>query len=221
MQTPFLDRFRDPTSSLTHFFAALVALIATIWMMLGARGDLALFIAATVYGLCSTTLYVASGIYHMVHGDAQTLNRLVKYDRVGIFLQIAGTYTPFCVLYLAGAWQWGMLMALWGMALAGSVYVLFFYVRGESPKIYSTLFYIAMGGIGVVALPQLGSTIPANVQPLILLGGAFYLVGALFYSLNVPVIHPRYLTAHDIWHLFVMAGGSSFFLAIAYHITQI
>jgi hemolysin III len=207
-------RFREPTSSLSHFFAAALTLLGWGVLVLAAWGDPLKLIVMTVYSLSCAALYLASGVYHMVDSDPATLARLVKYDRVTIFLQIAGTYTPFCVYFLTGNWRITMLVLLWGIALVGSLYVILFYVRGVSRRIYSTLAYVAMGGAGVIAAPQVVGNVPPEAISLIVLGGAFYLIGAVVYSLNRPVLHPRYFNAHDIWHIFTMLGGGSYYVAI-------
>ncbi|MFW5696284.1 MAG: PAQR family membrane homeostasis protein TrhA [Phototrophicaceae bacterium] len=207
-------QFREPTSSLSHFIAGLVSIVGLVVLLATAWGDPLRVLVVGVYGLSTVAIFISSGIYHMVNADHDTLNRLVKADRVSIFLQIAGTYTPFCALYLTGGWRVAMLVLIWGMALAGSIYVIRFYVRGISRKLYSTIFYVAMGCAGLAAVPELAQTLPQGASILLLMGGGFYLTGAIVYSLNAPTLHPRYLNAHDLWHFFVIGGSLCHFIAV-------
>ncbi|PJF21994.1 MAG: hemolysin [Phototrophicales bacterium] len=208
---------REPTSSLTHLFAAFMSVIGMLWLMWLTRHDTALLMTVIIYGLCSTVLYVASGVYHGVNGSPRVLGWLVKFDRVGIFLKIAGTYTPITYFYLDGVWRWLLLLMVWGMAIGGSVYVLFFYVRGVSLRIWSTLFYVAMGCAGVVAIPHLLPVMPVGAVRLLVLGGGVYVVGAVIYSLDKPNFH-KHFTAHDLWHVCVMSGSGLMFMAILIYI---
>lgn len=210
----FTTYFRDPTSSLTHFIAALISLFGLLFLVWLTWDEPGKLLVMMIYGLTTIALYLASGIYHMPRGEARLINRLVKFDRASIFLQIAGTYTPFIVYYLGGAWRWGMLATMWGIALLGSAYVILYYVRGVSRKSVYTLLYVGMGVGGLVALPELLPVIPPGAALLMLAGGAFYLIGTLIYSLNVPNLHPRFFSAHDMWHLMTMAGSTCFFFAI-------
>jgi hemolysin III len=214
----FLTRFRDPTSSLTHFAAALFSVIGWIALLVVAWGDVTKLIIISIYSVSCVFLYLASGFYHMSQGDVITLNRLVKYDRVGIFLQIAGTYTPFAVYFLTGSWRVMILVTMWGAALVGSVYVMRYYVRGVSPRYISTLFYVAMGTAGIVAAPQFIAAAPQAGVILCFMGGGLYLTGAVIYSLSWPNPHPHYFNHHDIWHLFVMAAGGMFYLALLLYV---
>lgn len=208
---------REPTSSLTHLVAAGLSLIGMIWLILLTHHDPALLVTIIIYGLCSTALYVASGVYHAVNGSPQMLRWLVKFDRVGIFLKIAGTYTPISYYYLEGTWRWAILLVVWAMAIGGSIYVIFFYVRGVSPHIWSTLFYVVMGCAGVVAAPHLLPVMPRGAVALLALGGAMYIIGAVVYSLDKPNFH-KHFNAHDLWHIFVMSGSGFMFAAILVYI---
>lgn len=208
---------REPTSSLTHLFAAGLSLIGLFWLIALTYHDPALLITIIIYGLCSIALYVASGVYHGVNGTPDTLKLLVKFDRVGIFLKIAGTYTPIVYYYLDGTWRWMILLVVWAMAISGSLYVLFFYVRGVSPRFISTTFYVVMGCAGLVAAPRLTAAMPSGAVALVLAGGAMYLIGALVYSLNKPNFH-KHFNAHDLWHVFVMGGSAFMFAAILVYI---
>ena len=208
-----LSRFREPTSGLTHLAAAILSLVGLIWLIVVARGDFPRVLTLTVYGLSMVALYLASAIYHLTPASPRTLNTLVRLDRVGIFLLIAGTYTPLVYHFSGGAWRWGLLTAVWAMALGGSLYTLFLYSRERSKKLWMTLFYVGMGCVGVVSAPHMFAQMPPGALGLILGGGAVYIAGAVIYTLQKPNFH-RYFNFHDLWHLFVMAASALFFAAI-------
>jgi len=208
-----IRRFREPTSGLTHLAAALLSLLGLIWLIVVARDDVARVVTLSVYGLSMVALYLASAVYHLTPGSPHVLNTLVRLDRVGIFLLIAGTYTPLVYHFTGGAWRWGLLTVVWAMALGGSLYTLFVYRRERSKKVWMTLFYVGMGCVGVVSAPHMLSQMPAGALWLILGGGAVYIAGAVVYTLEKPNFH-RYFNFHDLWHLFVMAASALFFTAI-------
>lgn len=212
-------KFREPTSGLTHLFGAILSLIGLVWLVILTRDDPAVLLTMIVYGASMTVLYIASAVYHLWDGTPETLDKLVRFDRVGIMLLIAGTYTPIVYAFMEGAWQWGMLITIWTLALFGSLYTIFVYRRGVSNKLWSTLYYTGMAGIGIITAPRFGASLPSNALMLILAGGAVYLCGAVVYTLRRPNLH-RYFNYHDLWHVFVMVASACFFVAILRHIAM-
>lgn len=208
-------RFREPTSGFTHLAGAMLSLVALLWLVRLTHTDPPKLVTILVFGATTILLYSASAAYHLVDGSPKTLNRLVRFDRVGIYLLIAGTYTPVCYVFMAGVWRWLMLGAVWITAIAGSLYVVFCFQRGVSRKLPLTLTYVAMGLLGVIGLPQ--AVMPAGAVGLIALGGLVYLVGTVVYSLDRPNLH-RHFRAHDLWHVFVLAGSVFFFTVVFVYI---
>lgn len=206
-------RFREPTSGLTHLAAAVLSVFGLIWLIVVAHDDVARLLTLIVYGLSMIALYLASAVYHLMPASPRALNTLVRLDRVGIFLLIAGTYTPLVYHFMGGAWRWGLLTVVWAMALGGSLYTLFLYSRGRSKKVWMTLFYVGMGCAGVVSAPHMLAQMPSGALWLILGGGAVYIAGAVIYTLERPNFH-RHFNFHDLWHVFVMAASALFFAAI-------
>src|SRR3954466_7497456 len=122
-----MNRFREPVNGFTHLAGALLAVIGTIWLIAATWQDLAKMIAVAVYGISLIILYSASAMLHLSHGSEQRILQLERFDHAAIYLLIAGTYTPFCYALLTGAWRVGMLVLLWGLALAGVIYKLFIF----------------------------------------------------------------------------------------------
>ena len=205
------SRFREPTSGFTHLAGAVLSLIALIWLVRLTHGDLPKLITVIIFGTTTILLYSASAAYHLIDGSPKTLNRLVRFDRVGIYLLIAGTYTPMCYMFMEGSWRWLMLAAVWITAIVGSLYVMLCFQRGVSKKLPVTLTYVAMGMLGLIGLPQ--AMMPSGAFALIATGGLVYLVGTVVYSLDRPNLH-RHFRAHDLWHIFVMAGSVFFFTVV-------
>jgi hemolysin III len=191
----------------THGIGALLAvgggavLVTLAAIHAGARE----IVSAAVFSATLVLLYVASTLYHAAT-DPETRARLKVLDHCAIFLLIAGTYTPFTVAAIRGGWGWSLFGVIWGMAVAGVIFKLFFTGRF---RVLSTAMYIGMGWLVLVALvPLVQSLTPAGLAWLVV-GGALYTLGTLFYHReSIPY-------AHAIWHGFVLAGSSCHFAAVA------
>ena len=193
-------------NALTHGLGATAALaggalLVTLAALHGDRWQLA---GAIVFGLCLLLLYLASTLYHAIrHPVAKA--RLKVFDHCAIYLLIAGTYTPFTLIGLRGPWGWGMFAGIWTLALAGVVFKLFFTGRF---KRLSTMIYLAMGWLVMVAIKPLLGALDAWTLGWLLAGGLFYTLGTVFYH------RPSLRYSHAIWHLFVLAGSVSHFIAV-------
>ncbi len=193
-------------NALTHGLGAVAALVGgSVMITLAAiYGDGWQLAAAIVYGITLLLLYLASTLYHAIpHPVAKA--RLKVFDHCAIYLLIAGTYTPFTLIGLRGPWGWGLFAAIWSIALAGIVFKLFFTGRF---KLLSTLMYIAMGWLVVVAIKPLMSSVDAWTLGWLLAGGLFYTLGTFFYHReSIPY-------SHAIWHLFVVMGSVCHYVAV-------
>lgn len=193
-------------NALTHGLGATAALaggalLVTLAALHGDRWQLA---GAIVFGLCLLLLYLASTLYHAIrHPVAKA--RLKVFDHCAIYLLIAGTYTPFTLIGLRGPWGWGLFAGIWTLALAGVVFKLFFTGRF---KRLSTVIYLAMGWLVMVAIKPLLGALDAWTLGWLLAGGLFYTLGTVFYH------RPSLRYSHAIWHLFVLAGSVSHFIAV-------
>lgn len=189
----------------THGAGAVVGLgaVAVLITLAAIYGDRYALVGASVYGVSLLLLYVSSTLYHSAR-HLPTKARLKIFDHCMIFVLIAGTYTPFTLTGLRGPWGWTLLGLVWGLAVAGIIFKLYFTGRF---KWLSTAIYIGMGWLIVVAIEPLQRTVPASAVYWLFLGGAAYTLGTIFYM-------SRRQYAHAIWHAFVLAGSACHYVAV-------
>jgi len=194
-------------NSATHGIGALLSLFALPFLIVVAAtgGDAWQVAGAAIFGVTLFMLYACSTLYHAVPA-ARWKALLRRCDHAAIYLLIAGTYTPFLVGPLRGAWGWSMLIVVWTLAAAG---VLFKAVYGVRRPRLSTALYLAMGWLIVVAAVPLAHSVPAAGIAWLFAGGMFYTGGVVFY-----VLDQRVRFAHAVWHLFVLAGSTVHFWAV-------
>jgi hemolysin III len=193
-------------SALTHGVGAVAALAgsAVLITLAALYGDAWQLGASIVFGATLLLLYVASTLYHSVQHPVAK-GRLKVFDHCAIYLLIAGTYTPFTLIGLRGPWGWGLFIAIWTLAIGGVVFKLFYTGRF---KRLSTLIYIAMGWLIIVAIKPMLTSLDAWTLGWLLAGGLFYTLGTYFYHReSIPY-------SHAIWHLFVIAGSVCHFVAV-------
>ena len=168
-------------------------------------------VAFGIFGLSLIALYTASALYHLLPLSPPGVARLRRVDHMMIFVLIAGTYTPFCLLALDGAWRVGLLILIWGLALCGVLLKLFW--MGASRWI-SVALYLGMGWVAVIAAPALFQAVPRGGMAWVLGRGLAYSLGAIVYGLRRPNPWPRVLGFHELWHLFVVVGSACHFWAV-------
>lgn len=209
---------REPVNALTHWAGALAALIV-LGPLLGWAGAHGLRLwPFLVFGLSMVGLYAASASYHSFRGSERGLLWLRKLDHAGIFLLIAGSYTPVAYYGLEGVWRDGVLWVIWGIALTGIVLKL---VTMRLPRWVSTLLYLGMGWVALGLLPQLARNLPAAAIFWLTVGGILYSIGAVIYGTRRWNPHPgsrwQHWGFHEIWHLFVL-GGTGAHVAMMFHL---
>ena len=211
---------REPISGLTHLAGALLALVALGVLMVGAAGEgrVDQLVAFGVFGCSLVALYGASALYHLLPVSPAAVARLRRWDHVMIFVLIAGTYTPICVLALKGGWGVGLLVLVWALAFCGGVLKLSWM---GAPRWLSVGLYLGMGWIAVLAASAILKAVPPGGIAWILAGGLVYSAGALIYALKWPDIRPGVFGFHELWHLFVMAGSACHFWAMLRYIAPI
>jgi hemolysin III len=193
-------------NAFTHLGGAILALLgAAVLVVLAALdGDPWKVVSVTIYGLTLVLLYSFSTLYHSLRGRAK--NVLQKLDHQSIYLLIAGSYTPFCLVTLRGPWGWSMFGVVWGLAVLGGLQE--FWARSE-PRILSVVIYVVMGWAAVVALVPLYRALGSAGFAWVVAGGLCYTVGIVFYALDARLTH-----AHGVWHLFVLAGSATHYVAV-------
>ncbi len=194
----------------THLLGALAALTGAIWLIVAAAtsGDLLKTAAVAVYGLTLVMLYSISTVYHSVRGRLKRVLR--KLDHLSIYLLIAGSYTPFCLISLRGAWGWSLFGIVWTLAVIGMLQEI--KPRSEA-RVLSLVIYAVMGWIVLVAIQPLLAALGLAGFLWLAAGGLFYTVGIVFY-----VFDERFRHWHGIWHLFVIAGSLCHFIAILFYV---
>lgn len=193
-------------NAITHLIGAILALTGCIVLIVLAAlgGDVWKIVSVSVYGTTLVLLYSLSTLYHSLRGRAKDILR--ELDHHSIYLLIAGSYTPFCLVTLRGPWGWSLFGTVWGLAIIGSLEEL---RPKRGGRILSVVLYAVMGWMVIVALsPLLKALGPAGFAWL-MGGGLFYTIGIIFYALDKRLTH-----AHGIWHLFVLAGSAAHYVAI-------
>lgn len=206
-----LSKMREPVNGLTHLAGAVFGFFAMIAMLTIAWGDATKIVSVLIYSLGLMAMFLASGIYHTAKVQPAVLQTLRKIDHSAIFLLIAGTYTPFCLLAFTGFWHWGLLILIWAIAVLGIV-VKVFYIK--SPRWLHTAIYVAMGWICVMAAPQMPSVLPIAAMVWLFVGGVIYTLGAVVYATKILDFVPGKFGFHEVWHIFVLLGALAHFIAV-------
>ena len=207
------EHIKDPGSAITHFIGMLMAIFAAIPLLLKAAREPSkiYIIAIAVYAASLILLYAASTTYHTFDLSERTNKILKKLDHCMIFVLIAGSYTPICLIVLHGRTGLMLLALVWSIAILGIIFKLCWVT---CPKWVSSVLYIAMGWVCVLAFTQILNSLPAAAFNWLLAGGIIYTVGGIIYALKLPIFnaHHKYFGSHEIFHLFVMAGSICHFI---------
>lgn len=193
----------------THLVGAILATIGAVWLLVMAslHGDVWKVVSMAIYSVTLVTLYSASTVYHSVRGRAKVI--MQKVDHFSIYLLIAGSYTPFCLVTLRGPWGWTLFGIVWGLAVIGILQEI--KPRSEA-RIMSLVIYAVMGWIVLVAVKPLLAALGTAGFTWLAAGGVLYTVGIIFFARD----HIRHW--HGIWHLFVVAGSLLHFVAICFYV---
>ncbi len=209
---------REPVSGLTHLAGVALAAVGSGLLLATAAGRPDRLVAFGVFGCSLVALYASSALYHLLPLSPRGVARLRRVDHMTIFVLIAGTYTPVCLLALDGGWRAGLLGVVWGLALCG---VLLKLLWMGAPRQLSVALYLAMGWLAVVAAPAIFRAVPAGGVAWFLGGGLAYSVGAVVYGLKRPDPLPGVFGFHELWHLFVLAGSACHFWAMLRYIAPL
>jgi hemolysin III len=210
--------FREPVNGLTHLFAALLACIGVVILVVASRGDLLKQSSLAVYGVSLVALLSASAAYHLVKASPGTIRWLRKLDHSAIYLLIAGTYTPVCINLLSGFWKWGILGIIWGIALLGIVVKIFWI---DSPRWLSAAIYLGMGWLAVIGGRELLASLPPGAFTWLAAGGLMYTLGAIVYITKTFNFLPGVFGFHEVWHLFVIGGCFCHYMLMLLYIAPI
>lgn len=204
---------REPGSALTHFIAMMVAVFSSLPLLLktGLTSGSKNMTAMLIFMVSMILLYGASTLYHSVNFTGRRLKIFKKLDHMMIFVLIAGTYTPVCLIVLGGKLGYHLLILVWAIAAVG---ILIKMLWVTCPKWFSSLIYIAMGWVCIPVFVPLWHSLPKAAFLWLLTGGIIYTIGGVIYALKLPLFNAKhkYFGSHEIFHLFVMGGSVCHFI---------
>lgn len=197
-------------SSITHGVGAVLSLAALVILVYfaGTKGDVWRVVSFSVYGFTLFFLYLSSTLYHSIL--IEKVKKVLRiFDHVSIYLLIAGSYTPITLVAMRGAWGWTIFGVIWGLALLGIVLNI---ISIEKTKIVSTILYVLMGWLIIIAVKPMLQMVPAGLFAWLLAGGLLYTLGVIFYVCRKIPFN------HGIWHLFVLGGSVMHYLGFLFYL---
>ena len=220
MKRPLKLRLREPFSGLSHLAGGILAAAGLVGLLVtaAAAGSAERGIALGIYGGSLVGLYMASALYHLLPVSAAATAQLRKLDHAMIFVLIAGTYTPVCLLALEGVWRWSLLGTVWTLALGG---VLLKLRRVGARPWLTVALYLGLSWLSVAALPVLLRALPTGGLVWLAAGGLVYSAGAVVYAARRPDPLPGRFGYHELWHLFVIGGSACHFWALARYVAPL
>ena len=215
----FKLHMKDPGSAITHFIAMILSILAATPLLLKSYRDTGHFtinsLSLAIFIVSMILLYAASTIYHTFNISEKMNKILRKADHMMIFILIAGSYTPICVIPLKDTVGYPLLALVWTVAIIGMLIKAFWIT---CPKWFSSIIYISMGWLCVLAMVPLVQALPAAAFVWLVAGGVIYTVGGIIYALKLPLFNSRhqFFGSHEIFHLFVMAGSLCHYVVMFY-----
>ncbi|HOL13445.1 MAG TPA: hemolysin III family protein [Bacillota bacterium] len=208
-----LSKFREPGNGLTHLIGAVLSVIGLVVLVARALpvGDPLQIFSFVVFGLSLILLYSTSATYHIINASKKTIAFFRKLDHGMIYVLIAGTYTPICLMLLRGPVGYTLLSLIWAIAICG-IFLQTFLIK--VPRWVYTLTYVLMGWLAVFALSPLVKATSLGSITLLLLGGVLYTIGAVIYATKKPNFFKDLVGFHEIFHVFVVLGSISHFMFI-------
>ena len=210
---------REPGSAITHFIGMMLSLLASVPLLIKAEltsGRLC-FYAMCIFMCSMVLLYGASTTYHSINVTGKILTVFRKLDHMMIFVLIAGSYTPICLIVLGGKIGYLLLLIIWSIAAFGMIIKAYWIT---CPKWFSSVLYITMGWVCVGVFGKLLSTLPFSAFLWLLAGGIIYTIGGVIYALKLPLFNTTHSNfgSHEVFHLFVMAGSICHFIFMYYYV---
>ncbi|GAA0499550.1 hemolysin III family protein [Salinibacillus aidingensis] len=209
---------REPINGFTHLFGAvfsfagLLALVIKAAMNSFSAVDI---MAVIIFGVSMILLYSASATYHMVTARDHVIAFLRRIDHSMIFVLIAGTYTPFCLISMEGTLGWVLFIIIQSLAVFGVAYKLIFF---HSPRWLSTSIYIAMGWMVIFFFSPLSDVIGTGGMTLLIAGGVLYTIGGVIYGAKPKFLEFKHMGFHEIFHIFILLGSLAHFLSVYFYV---
>jgi hemolysin III len=213
-------KIKDPFSGLSHLLGLILSIIGTIFLLYFAykQNDPIKIFSFLVFGLSMILLYGSSSFYHLFGHSAEEIDIFRKMDHAMIYVLIAGTYTPLCLLGIKGTIGISATIVIWIIALFGIGTVFFKSFWKKTPRWFATFLYILMGWLSMIIIYPLYKAVGIEIIILLLTGGFFYTVGAIIYAIKKPNIHKNF-GFHDLFHVFVLLGTIIHFYCIYSYLT--
>ncbi|THB69658.1 MAG: hemolysin III family protein [Desulfovibrio sp.] len=210
-------RVHDPLAGLIHFlgFGLSIAGLTILVTQSAFMGEPWRIVSFSVFGAGLVLLYLASTLCHWLPVSGRVEQWFEKFDHVMIYVLIAATYTPVCLVPLRGGWGWSVFGVIWGLALAGAALKL---LRFNTPRWVTSGFYLAMGWMFLVAMPVIAIKLSGGAIMWLMIGGACYSVGGIVYAVKWPDPWPMVFGFHEIFHIFVLAGSLAHFFMMLFHV---
>jgi len=218
MSHSLFSHMREPVNGLTHYFAAIAAVVGLIVLLILSRADYLKQESLLVYGASLALMLTTSAAYHLIPGSPRRIKFLRKLDHSAIFILIAGTYTPVCANLLTGFWQWGMLTIVWGLAIIGTVSKTFLI---NTPRWFTATVYLIMGWLAVLGIGEILAALPIGAIIFLTLGGLAFTFGAIVYITKTMNFFPGVFGFHEVWHIFVIVGCLCHFILIAIYVAPV
>ncbi|OGI09095.1 MAG: hypothetical protein A2Y40_10800 [Candidatus Margulisbacteria bacterium GWF2_35_9] len=206
-----INYLKDPLSGLLHLIGLFLAIPAMVTLIIIGHHSVWKIVSFSIYGSALVLLFLASTLHHWLPkkwGGKQQVFR--KFDHLMIYITIAATYTPFCLLTLRGAWGWSIFGVIWTVTV---IAVIFQSVFIDLPRWLTTTVYVLMGWLVLISIVPLVRNLAPGGLLFLLLGGIVYSIGGLIYTIKKPNLHPLF-GFHELWHVFVLVGTICHFLAL-------
>jgi len=216
----FLKIAREPMSALTHFIAfagAFFGLFVLLYVSIHPVIKPLNIITFSIFGLGMMMVYGASTVYHTLYLSEDGIKRLKKLDHMMIFVFIASTYTPICLIALKGFIGWSLLVVIWALAIIGILIKVFWI---HAPRWFSSVIYVVAGWIALIYLLPIVHALGVGGSLWLFIGGGFYTLGAVIYAVKRPDPWPGFFGFHEVFHLFIMVGSAMHFWLMYEYISK-
>lgn len=200
---------REPFNGLSHMAGALLSVVGLVLLLVVSYGKPWHLTGFAVYGASLVILYTASALFHSLHVSPRGDRQLHMFDQVAIYLLIAGTYTPLCLVTLRGPWGWSLLGLVWSIGLVGITLRI---AWSKAPVWLPLVLYVVMGWLSLLVIGPLSSSLSPAAMTWLVAGGVVYTVGAVVFATERPRLWPGVFSAHELWHCFVLAGSACHFI---------
>lgn len=214
-----LKYFREPINGLTHFIAFLLAILGLVLLIQKSIDPLKNWhiVTFSIFGVGMVLLYLASTLYHWLPLSEKGVLRLKRVDHMMVFVMIASSYTPICLIPLRDSIGWLLFGVVWGLVVGGLLLKIFWI---HAPRWLTATVYVAMGWLAILGIGPIANSLQSGAFFWLMCGGLLYTIGALIYAVDRPNPWPNRFGAHEIFHIFVMFGSLSHYLMMYQYISM-